>query len=213
METTRIAEMPWNGVPKKYVLYRNLFVGNPLPSPPTAYGTNPKNNKLLAQAITGKPQEHLWRVFETKQVDWQLETTIVLLSVAEIYSFAISVQETIIINCYFGFRNKWCVGIRDIIRCNRIRLCRGLWRKRIRLRRRKRVIPPALWATGGLGIVTGKLPLSLPSPRALDPVGLDRSRVHITFSKAYKTPSESLQKCGPEWVIQFFRYAFGKITI
>ena len=57
-------------------------------------------------------------------------------------------------------------------------------------------IPPALWATGGLEVVTGKLPLSLPSPRALDPARLDRSRVYITFSKAYKTPSESLQKCG-----------------
>ena len=57
-------------------------------------------------------------------------------------------------------------------------------------------IPPDLWATGGLAVVTGKLPLSLPSPRALDPAGLDHSRVYITFSKAYKTPSESLQKCG-----------------
>ena len=78
--------------PKKYVLYKNSVCWKPLsPYPPTEYGTNPKNNKLFAQAITGKPQVHLWRVFETKQVDWQLETTIVLLSVAEIYSFAISV--------------------------------------------------------------------------------------------------------------------------
>ena len=56
-------------------------------------------------------------------------------------------------------------------------------------------IPPALWATGGLEGVTGKLPLSLPSPRALDP-GLDQSRVYIVFAKVYELPSDSLQKCG-----------------
>ena len=56
-------------------------------------------------------------------------------------------------------------------------------------------IPPAPWATGGLGVVTGKLPLTLPSPRALDPAGLDHSRVHIAFAKVYELPSESLQKC------------------
>ena len=37
----------------------------------------------------------------------------------------------------------------------------------------KGLIPPALWATGGLGLLTGKLPLSLPSPRASDPAGLE----------------------------------------
>ena len=53
----------------------------------------------------------------------------------------------------------------------------------------------APWATGGLAVVIGKLPLSLPSPRALDPAGLDHSRVHIAFAKVYELPSESLQKC------------------
>ena len=43
-------------------------------------------------------------------------------------------------------------------------------------------IPPALWATGGLAVMTNKLPLSLPSPRALDPAPLDHPRVYITFS-------------------------------
>ena len=74
-------------------------------------------------------------------------------------------------------------------------------------------IPPALWATGGLGVVTGKLPLSLPPPRALDPAGLDHSRIYIAFSKVYKLPSESLQQCEWKWVIQFFRYASGKQII
>ena len=56
-------------------------------------------------------------------------------------------------------------------------------------------IPPAPWATGGLGVLTGKIPLSLPSPRALDPVGLEVARAHIGFAKVYELPSESLQKC------------------
>ena len=41
---------------------------------------------------------------------------------------------------------------------------------------------------------TGKLPLSLPSPRACDPAPLEDSQVYIAFSKAYKRPSEMLQK-------------------
>ena len=51
-------------------------------------------------------------------------------------------------------------------------------------------MPPALWATGGLEVVTGKLPLTLPSPRALDPGRLDRLRVYIGFSQAYETQRE-----------------------
>ena len=65
----------------------------------------------------------------------------------------------------------------------------------------------------GLEVVTGKLPLPLPSPRALDPAGLDRSRVHIIFAKAYKTPSDSLQKCNASFRTLFFSYAFGEITM
>ena len=58
-------------------------------------------------------------------------------------------------------------------------------------------IPPAPWATGGLEVVASKLPPSLPSPRALDPAGLDHSRSHIAFAKVYELQSESLQKCDP----------------
>ena len=46
-------------------------------------------------------------------------------------------------------------------------------------------IPAALWATGGVAIVPGKLPLRLASLRALDPACLDLSRVHIGFGKVY----------------------------
>ena len=74
-------------------------------------------------------------------------------------------------------------------------------------------IPPALWATGGLGIVTGKLPLSLPSPRALDPAGLEVARAHIAFTKVYELPSDSLQKCSAKWAILFFVWASGAKTI
>ena len=38
-------------------------------------------------------------------------------------------------------------------------------------------ISPALWAAGGLGVVSIKLPLSLPSPRASNPEVLDDSWV------------------------------------
>ena len=57
-------------------------------------------------------------------------------------------------------------------------------------------IRSALWATGGLEVVSIKLPLSLPSPRASNPAGLDRSRANIAFANPYELPSESLQKCG-----------------
>ena len=56
------------------------------------------------------------------------------------------------------------------------------------------LIPPALWATGGLAVVNGKLPLSLPSPRASDPACLEVARVYIAFAKVYELPSEGLQK-------------------
>ena len=39
------------------------------------------------------------------------------------------------------------------------------------------IIPPALWATGGFGVVAIKSPLSLPSPRAPNPLPLWSSRV------------------------------------
>ena len=64
----------------------------------------------------------------------------------------------------------------------------------------RRLIPPALWARSGLGVVSIKsikLPLSLPSPRALDPSPLEVVRVYIVLSKPYKTPSECFQKCDP----------------
>ena len=59
-------------------------------------------------------------------------------------------------------------------------------------------IPPPVWASGGLEVVPIKLPLSLPSPRASDPVGLDHSGGFITFAKPHKTLSESLQKREPD---------------
>ena len=45
-------------------------------------------------------------------------------------------------------------------------------------------VPPALWATGGLAVVTSKLPLSLPSPRASDPAPLI-SRWRTSLSLKY----------------------------
>ena len=70
-------------------------------------------------------------------------------------------------------------------------------------------IPPALWATGGLEVVNGKLPLSLPSLRASDLAGLEVARAHIAFSKVYELPSESLQKCDANWRVPFFVWASG----
>ena len=52
------------------------------------------------------------------------------------------------------------------------------------------IIPPALWATGGLAIVSIQLPLSLPSPRASDPAGLDDSRVYIILPTLQKAQRE-----------------------
>ena len=54
----------------------------------------------------------------------------------------------------------------------------------------KHVYPTSPWATGGFKVVTGKLPLSLPSPRVLDPAPLEVSRVYIAFSKAYRIRRE-----------------------
>ena len=49
---------------------------------------------------------------------------------------------------------------------------------------------------GGLGVVLVNQPLSLPSPRASDPVPLEVSRANIVFAKVYdELSSESLQKC------------------
>ena len=45
------------------------------------------------------------------------------------------------------------------------------------------LIPPALWATRGLGVVSIKLPLYLPSPRAFDPAELQVVQAYIVFSK------------------------------
>ena len=77
-------------------------------------------------------------------------------------------------------------------------------------------IPPALWATGGLAIATGKLPLSLPSPRALDPARPDHSRVHIGFARVYELPGESLQKCNAKLsfnvVLFFLLTAVGRVV-
>ena len=56
-------------------------------------------------------------------------------------------------------------------------------------------IPPTLWATGGLDVVSIKLPLSLPSPRASDPAPLEVPRANIAFAKQYELLSERLQKC------------------
>ena len=73
-----------------------------------------------------------------------------------------------------------------------------------------------IYPTNPLGdreVVTGKLPLSLPFPRALDPARLEVARAYIPFSKAYKTPSKSLQKYKANLRVFFFFYAFGKITI
>ena len=74
-------------------------------------------------------------------------------------------------------------------------------------------IPPVLWATDGLAVITGKLPLSLPSPRALDPAGLEVARGHIAFAKVYELPSESLQKCDANLRVPFFVWASGTKTI
>ena len=54
-------------------------------------------------------------------------------------------------------------------------------------------IPPALWATGGLEVVSIKLPLSLLSPRGSEPVPLEVARAHIVFSRVYKTPNGNLK--------------------
>ena len=50
-------------------------------------------------------------------------------------------------------------------------------------------IPPAPWATDGLEVVATKLPLYLPSPRALDPARLEVALAHIAFAKVYELPS------------------------
>ena len=57
-------------------------------------------------------------------------------------------------------------------------------------------IPTTLWASGGLQGGANTLPLSIYFPRASDPARLEVSRVYISFSKPYNTPSESLHKCG-----------------
>ena len=60
---------------------------------------------------------------------------------------------------------------------------------------------------------TGKLPLSLPSPRASDPVGLDRSRVYIFRSETWETPNENSNKCDANWVILFLSCVFNNNTM
>ena len=74
-------------------------------------------------------------------------------------------------------------------------------------------IPPAPWATSGLEVVPGKLPLSQPSPRASDPAGLDQSRAHIAFAKVYQLPSEIIQKFNPNLAISMFAWASTPQTI
>ena len=65
----------------------------------------------------------------------------------------------------------------------------------------------------GFVVVSIKIPLSLPSPRASDPAGLEVARAYVVFSKPYKTPSESLQKCNANEVILFLSYFCLKKTI
>ena len=48
-----------------------------------------------------------------------------------------------------------------------------------------------------------------PSPRTSEPAPLEVSRVHTTFAKVYKLPSESLQKCNANSRVLFFSYVFG----
>ena len=69
-------------------------------------------------------------------------------------------------------------------------------------------IPPALWASCGLEIVSIKLPLSLPSPQAFDPATLGVARAYITFSKPNKTLSESLQKYRANRIFLFSIFCF-----
>ena len=60
-------------------------------------------------------------------------------------------------------------------------------------------IPPALWASGGLEVVSIKLLLSLPSPRASDPTRPDHPRVSTTFNhiKRLARASKSAVLTGP----------------
>ena len=63
--------------------------------------------------------------------------------------------------------------------------------------------PTSPWATGGLEVVTGKLPLSLPSPRALDPAPLEQCilRKKITTSALYCAQKQNsmatTEECSP----------------
>ena len=52
-------------------------------------------------------------------------------------------------------------------------------------------IPPARWATGGLAVLPGKLPLTLLSARALDQAPLEVSRAHIASAKVYELNREA----------------------
>ena len=71
-------------------------------------------------------------------------------------------------------------------------------------------VPPALWATGGLEVVSIKLPLFLPSPRASNPARPDRVRVYI-FLQTSETPSESSTTSNAKRVILLFSFVFPNI--
>ena len=52
--------------------------------------------------------------------------------------------------------------------------------------------PTSPCASGGLDLLSIKLPLSLPSPQPSDPAGLDHSLVYITFSRNHiKLPARA----------------------
>ena len=57
---------------------------------------------------------------------------------------------------------------------------------------------------GGLEVVPSKLPLSLPSPRALDPAPLEVSRVHISPKYINYPARASKSAIGNESSIQWF---------
>ena len=65
------------------------------------------------------------------------------------------------------------------------------------------IYPTSPLGDSGLEIVSIKSPLSLPSPRAFDPAGLGVVQVYIGFSKPYRMPSESFQKCNANEVLMF----------
>ena len=74
-------------------------------------------------------------------------------------------------------------------------------------------IARAPWATSGLKIVTGKIPLPLPSLRDADHAGLEVSRAKRFSLKSMSNPGGGLQRGSANYVIEFFNRASGTTTI